>query len=443
MKRACFAFVILMAASTAFAQDTARMEQVVQSYVQAKTFMGAVLVARGAEVVLNKGYGAANLEWDIPNAPTTKFRLGSLTKQFTAASILLLEERGRLSTADALKKHLPDAPAAWDAITIHHLLTHTSGIANFTGMKEYAALRGSATTVDKTIAVFRDRPLDFPVGEKMAYSNSGYLVLGHLIEEISGGSYEAFVQANLFTPIGMTDSGYDSNSRIIPGRADGYLPGPGGFNHAGYVHMSVPHAAGALYSTTGDLLKWERALFGGKVLSAPSLQKMLTPDKNNYAYGLTVQTAAGRKTVAHNGGIDGFNTAMAHYPDSGFTIIVLGNVNGPAPDQMLLQLGAVAHGETVRLAAERKEVALPAAAASYAGVYDMAPGVTMTITHDGARLFGQLSGQQPIELFAESATQFFVKVVDAQITFGVEAGAASHLVLHQAGRDLKGVRRQP
>jgi len=405
--------------------------------------MGAVLVARGTDMILNKGYGSANLEWDIPNTPTTKFRLGSITKQFTAASILLLEERGRLGTSDCIKKHIPDAPAAWNAITIHHLLTHTSGIPNFTGLKEYAALRGTSTTVDKTIAVFRDRPLDFPAGEKMSYSNSGYLVLGHLIEKLSGGSYEAFLQSNLFTPIGMTDSGYDSNTRIIPRRADGYLPGSGGFNNSGFVHMTVPHAAGALYSTTGDLLKWERALFGGQVLSARSLQKMLTPEKNNYAYGLTVRTTNGRKAISHNGGIDGFNTAMGYYPDSGFTIIVLGNVNGSAPDQMLLQLGAVARGETVRLSSERKEMALPATAAKYAGVYDMAPGITMTITHDGLRVFGQLTGQQPIEMFAESETAFFVKVVDAQITFGVEAGAATHLVLHQAGRDLKGIRRHP
>ena len=178
--------------------------------------------------------------------------------------------------------------------------------------------------------MFRDRPLDFPVGEKMSYSNSGYLVLGHLIEKLSGGSYEAFVQANLFTPIGMADSGYDSNTRHhrAPGRR---LPArSGGFTNAGFVHMTVPHAAGALYSTTGDLLKWEQALFGGKVLSAASLPEDADdPTRTITPTALSVQITNGRKAVAHNGGIDGFNTAMAHYPDSGFTIIVLGNVNGP------------------------------------------------------------------------------------------------------------------
>ena len=431
-----YAIVLLFAATTAFAQDTARMEQVVQSFVQNKTFMGAVLVARGNEVVFSKGYGSANLELEVPNTPSTKFRIGSITKQFTAASILLLEERGKLSTADPIKKHIPDAPAAWDAITIHHLLTHTSGIPNFTSLTSTPASAARVPTVDKTIAVFRDKPLDFPVGEKMAYSNSGYLVLGHVIEKLSGGSYEAFVQANLFTPLGMSDSGYDSNTRIIPRRAAGHLPGPGGFVNAGFVHMSVPHAAGALYSTTGDLLKWEQALLGGKLLSAASLQKMLTPAKGDYAYGLVVRSPKGRREVWHNGGIDGFNAAMGHFPESGFTIIALGNVNGPAPDQIVAQLGAIAHGDVVKLNSERKEIALPAAATKYAGVYEMAPGINMTIILEGQKLFAQLTGQPRFELFPESETAFFVKAVDAQMTFGPD-----YMVLHQAGRDMKGIRK--
>lgn len=443
MKPIRYALALLLLATGAFAQDTARMEQVIDTHVKNKTFMGAVLVAKGGTVLLSKGYGSANLEWEIPNAPDTKFRLGSITKQFTAAAILLLEERGKLSTSDPIKKHMPDAPVAWDGITIHHLLTHTSGIPNFTALKEFAALKGTATTVDKSIAVFRDKPLDFPAGEKMAYSNSGYMVLGHVIEKLSGGTYEAFVQANIFTPLAMTDSGYDSNTRLIARRAEGYQPGPGGFVNAGYVHMSVPHAAGALYSTTGDLLKWERGLFGGKVISAASLAKMLTPDKNNYAYGVGVQTTNGRKVVSHGGSIDGFNTAMSHYPESGFTVIVLANVNSITPELIASQLGLIAHGDTVRLPTERREIPLPAVAASYAGVYEFTPAVTMTITHKGSQMFAQLTGQGAIEIYAESEREFFLKLVDAQISFGGDGGAISYLVLHQNGRDQKATRRQP
>ena len=443
MKPIRYALALLLLATAASAQDTARMEQVIDTYVKNRTFMGAVLVAKGEALVLNKGYGFSNLEFETSNGPANRFRIGSLTKQFTAASILLLEERGKLSTSDPIKKHMPDAPAAWDGITIHHLLTHTSGIPNFTAMKEFPALRATATTVDKTIAVFRDKPLDFPAGEKMSYSNSGYLVLGYVIEKLSGGSYEAFVQANIFTPLGMTASGYDSRSRIIPQRASGYQPGPGGFVNAGYVDMSVPHAAGALYSTTEDLLKWERALLGGKLLSPASLQKMLTPPKGDYAYGVVVRTVNGRRQVWHNGGIDGFNSCMVHYPETGVTVIVLGNVNGPAPDQLVTQLGALAHGEAVSLPTERKEIPLPAAAAAYAGVYEFVPGTTMTITHKGNQMFAQLTGQGAIEIFAESEAAFFVKVVDAQITFGGDGGTVRHLVLHQNGRDQKATRIQP
>ena len=308
------------------------MDEIVQPYVQNKAFMGAVLVARGADVILSKGYGSANLEWDIPNTPSTKFRLGSITKQFTAASILLLEERGKLKLDDPIKTYLPDPPAAWDRITIFNLLTHTSGIPNFTSLPEYKTLQLSDTPVAKTIATVRDKPLDFFPGGKMSYSNSGYILLGHVIEKVSGGSYEKFVQENIFTPLGMKDSGYDSNSAIIPRRAAGYMPSPKGPFNAGYIHMSIPHAAGALYSTTEDLLRWEQALFGGKVVSAESLEKMTTPFKNDYALGVVVQTAGGRKVIQHGGGIEGFNTFTAYYPDDKLTVAVLANINGQTPN---------------------------------------------------------------------------------------------------------------
>ncbi len=274
------------------------MDEVVRGYVNGQTFMGTVLVARGGDVILSKGYGSANLEWDIPNSPATKFRLGSITKQFTAASILLLAERGKLTLDDPIKKYMPDAPAAWEKITIFNLLTHTSGIPNFTtNLPEYKSLQLTDAPVAKSIATVRDKPLDFPTGERMSYSNSGYLVLGYVIERIAGASYEKFITDNIFTPLGMKDSGYDSNIAIIPRRAAGYAPSPAGPINAGYIHMSIPHAAGALYSTTEDLLRWEQGLFGGKVISAASLAKMTTPFKNDYALGVTVQTASGRRVI--------------------------------------------------------------------------------------------------------------------------------------------------
>ena len=442
MKAIRRAIVFVFVATSCFAQDLARMDQVVQTYVQNKTFMGAVLVARGADVILSKGYGSANLEWDVPNTPATKFRLGSITKQFTAASILLLEERGKLNIDDPIKKYLTDAPAAWDRITIHNLLTHTSGIPNFTSLPDYPRLQPFDSPVAKTIATFRDKPLDFQAGEKMSYSNSGYLVLGLLIETLTGGSYEKFVTDNIFTPLGMKDSGYDSNKSIIVHRAAGYMPSANGPVNAGFIHMSVPHAAGALYSTTGDLLRWEQGLFGGKVVSPASLVKMTTPFKNDYALGVVVQTSKGQKVIQHAGGIDGFNTFLAYYPDDKMTVAVLANINGQTPNEIGTKLADLAHGGAVQLPSERKEIALPPATLEkYVGTYEFAPAVNLMVRLDGDHLTVQLTGQPQFPMFAESETRFFLKVVDAQVEFVKDAaGAVTHAVLHQHGRDQRAAR---
>jgi CubicO group peptidase (beta-lactamase class C family) len=416
------------------------MDQIVQTYVANHTFMGSVLVARDSQVLFSKGYGSADLEWDVPNAPNTKFRLGSVTKQFTAASILLLEERGKLSVSDPVKKYMPDAPAAWDKITIFHVLTHTSGIPNFTSFPEYPKLEPFATTAAQLVALFRGKPLDFEPGEKWNYSNSGYVLLTYLIEKITGGSYETFVRENIFMPLGMKDSGYDSNSAVISHRASGYVPVPGRnqFENAGFVHMTIPQGAGGLYSTTEDLLKWEQGLFGGKLLKAASLEKMTTPFKQNYAFGLQVNTVSGRKMIDHSGGIEGFNTQLAYYPGDKLTVVVLGNVNGAAPTQIATQLAAIAHGENVLLQTERKEITVdPKILAHYVGAYQMAPGVNMLVTLDGNQVSAQLGNQQPAPIFPQSETMFFAKVVDAQFEFAKldASGVPGQLILHQNGRD--------
>ena len=370
MRTRRIALVVWLAGSWAAAgnvclgQDSAvrmqRMEELVQSYASSKQFMGAVLVAREQTILFDKGYGFANLEWNIPNSPTTKFRLGSVTKQFTAASILLLEERGKLKVDDPVKKYMADAPAAWDKVTIFNLLTHTSGIPSFTGFSDYASTEAIATTPEKLVARFRDKPLEFQPGEKWNYSNSGYVLLGYLIEKISGQTYDKFVQENIFTPLGMKDSGYDSNSAIVLRRASGYSPSDKGSVNTGYIDMSIPFSAGSLYSTTEDLLRWEQGLFGGKVLSPASLQKMTTPFKHDYACGLGVSDVKGHKLIEHGGGIEGFNTQLSYYPDDKLTVVVLGNLNGSAPGEIAARMAAVVHGEKVVLPSERKEITVPA-----------------------------------------------------------------------------------
>ena len=437
--------IAVLLVGVCLAQDnSARMEQVVQSYVANKQFMGSVLVAQDGKVVFSKGYGFANLEWDVPNSPTAKFRLGSVTKQFTAACILLLEERGKLKIDDPVKKYMPDAPAAWDKVTIFNLLTHTSGIPSFTGFPDYASTEAIATTPEKLVARFRDKPLEFQPGEKWNYSNSGYVLLGYPIEKISGQSYSQFVQDNIFTPLGMKDSGYDSNSAIIAHRAAGYAPSDKGLINAGYIDMSIPLSAGALYSTTEDLLRWEQGLFGGKLLSVASLQKMTTPFKNDYAFALAVRDANGHKVIEHGGGIEGFNTQLSYYPDDKLTIVVLANQNTGATGDIASKLAALVHGDQVVLAGERKEVAVsPAILQTYVGTYELAPGFDIVMTVEGGQLMTQATGQPKFPVFAESETKFFLKVVDAQLEFVKnDKGEVTQVILHQGGRDAKAPKKR-
>jgi CubicO group peptidase (beta-lactamase class C family) len=333
----------LLVPSTQASQDGAAFDTVVQPFVENGRFMGSVLVARGDEVVFSKGYGYANLEWDVPNDPATKFRLGSITKQFTSALILLLEEDGKLSIQDPVSRHVPEAPASWHGITLHHLLTHTSGIRNFTALPDYRVRQVQPSSPAAQLERLRDEPLDFAPGTAYRYSNSGYLVLGLVIERVTRQPYAEVLEERLFGPLGMRDSGYDSTTAVIPHRAAGYAPGPNGPVNARFVDMTVPHAAGALYSTTGDLLKWVRGLFGGRVLKPESLARMTTPNLNNYALGLTVRDVDGIRMVGHGGSINGFNAFLVYYPQRETTVAVLANLSGNAPQQIALALGAAAH----------------------------------------------------------------------------------------------------
>ncbi len=416
----------------------ARLEKIIQSHVTTKQFMGTVLIAKGTTMILDRGYGSANLEWNIPNSPTTKFRLGSVTKQFTAACALLLEERGKWKMSDPIKKYMPSAPTAWEKITIFHLLTHTSGIPSFTGFPDYKDSEAKTTTPEKLVERFRNKPLEFQPGSKWKNSNSGYVLLGYLIEKVSKESYQDFLQKNILTPLGMKDTAYDSNSAIILHRASGYSPSKDGIINAGFINMTIPFSAGGLYSTTEDLLKWERGLFGGKILSSSSLKEMTTPFKENYGFALFISPVHGHTKIDHGGGIEGFNTEVAYWPDDQLSVIVLVNLNGSAPDEIANQVAATIHGEKVTLPSERKEITLsPEVLRGYIGTYSMAPGVDLNVTLEGNHLVTQMTGQEKIPIFAQAQTLFFVKVIDAQLEFKKDAsGKVTQVTLHQGGHDM-------
>ncbi|GJI87090.1 serine hydrolase [Duganella hordei] len=420
------------------AQDVKRLEAVADSFAATSKFSGTVLVAKGDRVLLDKGYGSANLEWNIPNAPSTKFRLGSVTKQFTAAGVLLLEDRGKLKVSEPVSKYLPDLPAAWSKITIAQLLNHTSGIANFTSQKEYQSIEPFTKKPAEIAALVRDLPLRFESGSKFEYSNTGYVLLGQLIEQVSGDSYATFLRKNIFEPLGMKDTGYDWNAAILPNRAAGYARGKSGIANAGFINMSIPHGAGALYSTTADLLRWQRALYEGKLLSAGALQAMTTAYESGYGYGLAVREAPGSKELAHNGGIEGFSTELHYRVADKISVIVLSNVEGSQLDPFSYALSAVARGDTTLLPSERKAVALtPEQVSSVLGAYAMPNGRRFWVRERGGQMTARLDGQRALPVYAESPDRFFGRLIDAQGEIKRNAaGAVESITLVQGGRRI-------
>lgn len=430
--------LFLLLAGTAAAQDPApKFDEYLNALVEQGRFTGSVLVARDGKVVFNKGYGFANVEFDAPNAPETRFRLGSITKQFTAAAVLLLQERGKLNVQDPICKYMDNCPAAWSEVTIHHLLSHTGGIPSFTSFPDYLPKMMMPVTVQEMIARFKDKPLDFKPGEKWNYSNSGYYLLGYVIEKAAGESYESFLQKNVLDPLKMASTGYDHHDSILKRRATGYSLTKGKKVNSAYIDMTQPYAAGALYSTVGDLFLWNEALYSGKLISAKSLEAMITPVKNNYGYGLGVDAKPNRKIISHGGGINGFSTYIARFLDEKVTVVVLRNADygAPGPGKVSQDLGAILFGEKYEIPAVVSEIKVdPRIFDGYAGQYQIMPNVILTISNEAGHLMAQATGQPKVELFPESETKFFLKVVDAKVTFVKDAaGNVTHLVLHQGG----------
>jgi len=290
----------------------------VDGYVKSNQFAGAVLIARDGKPVLSQGFGLANREWNIPAKPQTVFRLGSITKQFTSASIMQLAEAGKLSVDDPVSKYYAAAPAAWSKVTLKHLLSHRSGIPSYTGLPGFFEKQATVErTPEEIIALTRDMPLEFEPGAKFAYDNTGYILLGYVIEKVSGEKYADYVRKHIFEPLGMKHSGYDDTRSILPNRAAGYEFEKGAWTNAPYLAMSLPYAAGSLYSTTGDLLIWEEAFFADKVVSKASREAMTADYGNGYGFGLGSGKLGSHAFVSHNGGINGFATDLPATPQTG------------------------------------------------------------------------------------------------------------------------------
>jgi CubicO group peptidase (beta-lactamase class C family) len=415
-----------------------KADEYLQKELQLNRFMGSVMVARSNQIVFIKGYGLANLEHNIPNGPDTKFRLGSITKQFTAVCILKLQEEGKLSVDDPISKFITDCPTNWSGIKIRHLLTHTSGIPSFTGFPDYVETMMLRSLPEKTIGRFRDKPLEFKPGERFVYSNSGYILLGYLVEKASGKAYEDYLQKAIFKPLGMKDSGYDHFEQVLPHRATGYSRDADHWVNSAYIDMTVPYGAGALYSTVEDFYRWYQCWRDRKILSEASWKMMTTPEKGNYGFGIGITEhfkKTDQKAYEHGGGINGFATSMKWFPEADLFIAAFANSDSARADVVANNLAALMFDLPVELPKERKPIKLdPKQLEPLVGRYELSTNFVLTITATGEQLFVQATGQSKTEVFPESETNFFSKIVDAQMTFYKDSsGKVTHLVLHQNG----------
>ena len=324
-----------------------RIDLHMQELVERVDFSGSILVARDGLPLIAQGYGLANREHGVPCSAKTKYRLGSVTKQFTATAILLLEEDGELGVDDPLGLLLDDTPDTWSDITVHHLLAHQSGIWNMTNDPNYSGWWMMPSRPLETMLHFRDKPLDFEPGAKFSYSNSGYVLLAAIVEDISGKKWEAFLREAIFGTLGMDDSGHDTFEEILPHRATGYSKKPISKEviNAPYHNMDIPIGGGDLYSTVGDLLTWDQALYDDTLLSDASREVMFTDHKSSYGYGWIIRDMHGRKCIWHSGGINGFTTQIERYPEDRVTIIVLCNNEWSNPQRVAGVLGEMLFDE--------------------------------------------------------------------------------------------------
>lgn len=418
---------------------TSKADELLAAYEKAGRFSGTVLVAKGGRVVYEKGIGMANYELDVRNAPKTKFRIGSLTKQFTAMLIMMLNEDGKVGLDDPIGKYIESSPEAWKDVTIRHLLTHTGGIPNYTSDPSVMLMKREPKSLGKLIDSFRNKPLRFKPGEKFEYSNSGYALLTAVVEKASGTSWVEFLQSRILTPAGMADTDVDSAQTVLKNRASGYKSGSNGKLNADYIDLSLPTGAGAMYSTVGDFYKWDRALYTGKLVKQATLAQIYTPLKSNYAFGWVVLEGP-RKTYTHDGGIDGFATSFWRYPSDDSCVVVFSNLQDAPAGQIAQKLSAILFGEPYELPNARKPIAVSAAILdSYVGEYQLTANFSIKIAREGDGLTGEATGQDKIALFASSETEFYLTAVEAEIAFRKSPdGTVTGLVLKQGGRETPG-----
>lgn len=439
-------FLLALAPMPAMAQTTQpddkalaqQLDKLLVAQFPADAPGAAVIVLRDGKPILRKGYGLANLELAVPVAPEMVFRLGSITKQFTAVAILMLVEQGKIKLSDEITRYLPDYSTQGEKITVEQLLTHTSGVKNYTALPAWYGLWRKDMPLEELIALFQDEPLDFTPGTQWSYSNSGYVLLGAIIEKVSGLSYEEYIQQQIFAPLGMSHAAYDRTERVLPGRVAGYTRGKEGYHNAEYLSMSQPYAAGSLVASVDDLAKWDAALYTDKLVKQRSLQRafqtltLKNGEETGYGYGFAFANYEGHRVDLHNGGINGFATQMLRLPDDKVYIAILSNCDScPVPlTDLVFQMAAQVIGQPYH---DPTAITLPTnTLADYEGIYQRHDGRTLTVRRAGDQLSVLADGDTVQLLTPSSPTEFFVKAQMIRIKFTKDtAGKVSALQMQR------------
>ncbi|HYD26368.1 serine hydrolase domain-containing protein [Brevundimonas sp.] len=405
----------------------------VDDVAASQAFSGAVLVAIDGTPVLQRAVGQANREWHVPNTVNTRFRIGSTTKTFTAVAILHLVDEGKVALDEPAAKYIPSLPQTWAGVTVRMLLSHTSGVPDYVSAPNFRERETHLIqTSESLLALVRETPLDFEPGADWRYSNTGYLLLGMVIEKASGRRYPDFLREEFFQPLGMADTGYETEDAVIERRASGYMRTRDGWAAGPFITPSSAYAAGALYSTVGDLLKWDQALYDDRLVSRAGRDLMFTAVRNEYGLGWQVRETWGETHVGHGGAIPGFQASFERYPERRLTVVALSNSELGVSEKLATDLAGLCLGVPVYPA----EVALePGTLDGFTGDYRNAEGVLVTVVRQGQRLTVYVGDQPAAILYAAGPATFFMKEADAQFSFRSEAGQTNALVVNQWGRD--------
>ena len=451
---------LVVDAASAQQLDLHRIERIADSLAHSTIAAGAVpgmtvAVAQDGEIVFVQGYGQADAEMGVAAGPETVYRIGSITKQFTAASIMRLVESGKIALDDPLTKYLPDYPTQGHHVTVRHLLNHTSGIGNasYTEPNEMkAALRRHKIDLsdEEMLDLIAEPPFGFGPGEEFDYNNRGYILLGMVIHEVTGMPYAEYVEQELLQPLGLDHTHHCDVRRIIPNRAEGYAYDDGELINAPYISMQNYGAAGVLCSTVGDLIRWTHLLHGGKVVSPASLRQMTSPtvlatgDTVEYGYGLSLGELSDHPMIYHEGSISGFQSSLVYYPEDGLTIAVLMNSIAGDEDLVAEVLARAAFGIELPGLPD-----LPLAAedmARYEGTYtlQMDDGtLEVRVFPEDGRLNAELVGEGATPLLYQGDDVFIaVADHDIRLVFIVENGRAESATLH-LGRLVFSGKREP